>query len=103
MFLWVEVPDKLSTYKYLPEILEEYHIAYSPGAWFQPVQIDVSDLARAKGYDKQLILGEQPRDNLMRLCVVTEEPEVVEDTINKLAQALTSIAQRDGIPLFNLN
>lgn len=91
MFLYARVPDGISTSQHLGEILSQHKIAYAPGLWFQPRQIQLPD---------GTIVGPLPRDNYMRLCAVTESPETVKKAIERLAQAFREIARRDGISLF---
>ncbi len=78
MFLWVAAPPTLSTSKHLGRILHEERIGYSPGIWFQPDQLRLPDGS---------IIGPKADDNHMRLCAVTESPEVVYEAINRLAGA----------------
>lgn len=92
MFIWVKVPDGISTYEVCGEILNKNNIGYAPGIWFQPKHIQFSDGE---------IIGAVPMDNFMRLCVVTETPETVSVTIDKLAQAFRDIAEKKNIALFN--
>lgn len=91
MFLWVKVPDGISTYEVCGDILHKNHIAYSPGIWFQPGQIQFPDGE---------VLGSKPLDNYMRLCVVTETPDKVSETIDRLAQAFRVIAAKRGVQFF---
>lgn len=91
MFLWVELPKGISTYAHLGDILKKFKIAYSPGVWFQPMQVQLHD---------GTLIGPPPTDNFMRLCVVTESPRVVKKAIGQLAQAFREIAQQEGVELF---
>ena len=91
MFLYAKVPEGISTYKYLGEILAKYKIAYSPGIWSQPRQLKLPTGE---------VIGPPLKDNYMRLCVVTESPETVTRAINKLAQAFREIAEREGVAHF---
>lgn len=93
MFLYVKVPEGLSTYRHLGEILANHKIAYSPGRWSQPLQRKLTTTGE--------IIGPPPKDNYMRLCVVTESPETVKNTINRLAGIFREIAQRERIELFS--
>ena len=91
MFLWIEVPTGISTCLALEGIIEEYLIAYAPGLWFQPRQVMLTD---------GTILGPEIDDNKMRVCVVTEEPEIVKESLNTLAHAFRAIARENNVSLF---
>lgn len=94
MFLWVEVPDGISTSLELGKIMHENLVAYSPGIWFQPQQRILPD---------GTLIGPEIADNKMRICVVTEEPKIVKESLNKLANAFRQIASDNGIDLFTTN
>lgn len=92
MFIKVHVPPGLSTLEFSAEILHESKIAYSPGILFQPGQIMLpsGDL-----------IGPEPDDTYMRLCMVTETPQVISDTMDNLAQSFRRKASERNVVLFN--